>query len=325
MDSHLLRLPALSALERRSSRGIRHFNGTVGVNVAATPTPLTVKDTGLLGYHDGIQIQRDGPPSQQGYINVAGGALTIVSSDPTTPSFGAIYFLGDNGTSQNIVMDVDGAGNVGIGTTSPQYTLDVTGTITNNTASPIFYATGNGQGAASGNQIALHSPGAYYGTISNDTTNSWSLGYVANPYNTSTNDVLSWTASGNVGIGTTAPAHTFEVQGSTYADSAAFVWSGTQNIGGTIAQDSQGVGGGGAQICGGGQGGMYQVFDQSTNVVCTFFCSGAGGSCNPYGPAECTASGINTGTECVYLSGQIRCYNYSGATRNYHCANFFVQ
>ena len=52
--------------------------------------------------------------AQQGYINVNGGALTLVCSDPSTPSYGSTYFVGDNGTTSNIAMTMDGTGKLGV-------------------------------------------------------------------------------------------------------------------------------------------------------------------------------------------------------------------
>jgi hypothetical protein len=95
-------------------------------------------------------------------------------------------------------------GNVGIGTTAPTAMLSVgaSNQFTVTSAGVVkgisFYSTGVG-----GSQIYLNSANNF-GTIQNDTSDVWSLGYRASQGGLGT-PVLSWNTSGNVGIGMTVP------------------------------------------------------------------------------------------------------------------------
>lgn len=75
-----------------------------------------------------------------------------------------------------------------------------------------FFANNNAK-----NGFVLNSAGTYYGTIQNDAADKWSLGYT-NALATLGTPVLTWTSSGNVGIGTTAPVSKLQVKGDTYKE-----------------------------------------------------------------------------------------------------------
>ena len=87
-------------------------------------------------------------------------------------------------------MRVTPTGELAIGNTNPSATLDVTGNI---------YAN-----IKNDNALILNSDGDNYGFISNPSLDVWTLGYGTNIAVLAT-PVLSWTGSGKVGIGTTAP------------------------------------------------------------------------------------------------------------------------
>jgi hypothetical protein len=94
---------------------------------------------------------------------------------------------------------VDAAGNVGIGTTAPSDMLQVAGNI-RTTNNGYFYASNTGI-----SQMLLNSSTGNWGTIQNDATNVWSLGYRTTLSSALGTPVLTWNTSGNVGIGTAAP------------------------------------------------------------------------------------------------------------------------
>jgi hypothetical protein len=95
-------------------------------------------------------------------------------------------------------LRIDSGGNVGIGTSSPAYPLDVTGNM--NISSGL---RANGSSGVSGQVLTSSGGGAmYWSTVS---------GTGLSPWTTSGNDV--YRSSGNIGIGTTTPAYPLDVNG----------------------------------------------------------------------------------------------------------------
>jgi len=96
-------------------------------------------------------------------------------------------------------------------------------------------------------QIRLNSSGTYYGKIGNPSPQVWSLGWGGST--TDINPVFSWTAGGNVGIGTTTPSNTqnwdrvLNIDGST--NSKMIASSSSQNFRTGIYSHSTWNGGGG--------------------------------------------------------------------------------
>jgi len=151
-----------------------------------------------------------------GFGNVGVGTATPGQKLEVAGNVKAVKFIGDgsgltgiNGTTQwttsgsNIYFN---SGNIGIGSTSPQYTLDVNGTARTNN----MLLIDNYNGA----QIRLNSSGTYYGKIGNPAPQVWGLGWGGS--GTDINPVLNWTATGYIGIGTTTPRGTLDVNGSLY-------------------------------------------------------------------------------------------------------------
>jgi hypothetical protein len=113
------------------------------------------------------------------------------------------------------VMSWTAGGNVGVGTTTPLDRLQVVGNV--QAQNGYFYA--NGQGIT---QLLLNSAGSDWGTIQNDQGNVWSLGHKTNTAAVPGLPVLSWTAGGKVGIGTTTPANPLSVAGVIQSTSGGF-------------------------------------------------------------------------------------------------------
>src|SRR6056300_1358750 len=144
-----------------------------------------------------------------GYANLnpgeAGG--NSQSGDPMLNVNGAGAFTGDFevGTA-NLFVDVS-TSNVGIGTTSPAYTLDVHGT-SNVGALTATLVSGNGSGLTSLNAGNITSGTLGTARIPNLDASKITTGTLTRPISTTTG-----TFSGDVAIGTTSPGYKLHVNG----------------------------------------------------------------------------------------------------------------
>src|ERR1019366_2342916 len=150
------------------------------------------------------------------YVQIAGGA---------TGSPGTVTISGQ-GTDSNVNIELlpKGTGNVGIGTASPQTTLQVQG--------DIYADVGDGS-----NSLTMNNAGTDYGQIFSQGTNTWSLGHGTSLTSGATS-VLSWTKGGLVGIGTTTPQSKLDVNGNITIGSYAGATAAPANsmiISGTVA------------------------------------------------------------------------------------------
>ena len=139
-----------------------------------------------------------------------------------------------NGVDSNIsiILTTKGTGGVGIGTTSPAATLDVTG-------NGIHIASGGG--AASGvlwNNSGTLTWNSTALTVGGSVTASGATGYV--PYFTSTTtlgDLVIFQTGGKVGIGTTSPQNLLDVNGA-----ASIGYNVAAPTNGLIVSGSVGIG-----------------------------------------------------------------------------------
>jgi hypothetical protein len=185
-----------------TSRLYINSSGNIGIG---TTSPLTKLDTrGDIHISDGSGIKtrvRIG-----GIIDFTNFAETLYANATITAN--NLSLFGNNGTG----LYVNSTGNVGIGTTAPLSKLHVNGTILSD--------------VTTNNAYVLNSSGSNYGFIANNGNNIWSLGYGTN-IGTLGTSALSWNASGNIGIGTTAPAYKLEVNGTL---GTTYLWTTSAGI-----------------------------------------------------------------------------------------------
>lgn len=195
-------------------------------------TGTTRYDLGLQPYGGNVGIGTDSP-TEKLHIHQAGGATLKITGNSDSGNAGTIlfqsnvsnnyngfkiaseidvnvgrqkliFYSSNNGTSPyapswNVAMCINRLGNVGVGTASPGAKLDVAGTSSSVLSIPyagdglMIHTTGNAE-----NNYALFCSVA-------ETT----LGTVATP-------ALVVRATGNVGIGTSSPAHKLHVSGNSY-------------------------------------------------------------------------------------------------------------
>jgi len=167
--------------------------GNVGIGTASPNTNLEVYGT------TGIRVTGNSSQSQV-QLNGTYGIFTNVTGDlyiDNQAASGKLIFR-DNGSSEK--MRIDASGNVGIGTTGPDVKLSVQGATSS-------YLQDWTDGTIKVG-LGMWSPTAQFGTETNH-----ALQFLTNAAVRETIDT-----SGNVGIGTTSPAQTLEVNGTAKVD-----------------------------------------------------------------------------------------------------------
>ena len=171
---------------------------------------------------DSLFLQRVAPYSGSfTYLNMhniaVDGAFTSGQNPPTRHEF---YTNAANGSSTER-MRIDSSGNVGIGTISPSYKLDVTstGSTTNETALRISNPYTSGSAVAATNMLFGYHTSTAYRTAAKieagqQTAGTFALGYLA--FSTQNSDstvveAMRIDSSGNVGIGTNSPVTKLDI------------------------------------------------------------------------------------------------------------------
>jgi hypothetical protein len=149
------------------------------------------------------------------YITVGTGASSqggLLFADSGSNNAGAITYSHNTdsmefGTAGAERMRITAAGNVGIGTTSPGYKLDVSGTLRTTSEAVLGYNTTVGNVS-----FAWGFPGTYFGQMQNVSGTVYGLGFGSGTTSIGTT-VMSYNTAGNVGIGTTSPGARLQVSG----------------------------------------------------------------------------------------------------------------
>jgi hypothetical protein len=188
------------------------FNGKVGIG---TTTPYSKFTTyGALSTST----------SQISIVNSEGGHIILRAGIQSVSNSGlSIISANVDGTSQNTRLVINSAGNVGIGTTSPSAKVDLGDSgafkVTQSAVTEVYVeGTGvrlkniyTGGGWARGILVYEDSAGTDYFQLGGYGSGQlMTYAYMGPAYNT---PWQVWTSTGNVGIGTTAPATLLDVNG----------------------------------------------------------------------------------------------------------------
>ena len=184
--------------------------GNLGVGTASPSTKLDVR------YDDGVSSGEHNVLAS--FSRNGTGPLVIGYRADWSAVYSALIRIGDGlpltigTTSANQAITLLNNGNVGIGTTNPQTTLDVNGTIKTG---------GNGGGYVEGYRIIFETPDTHRNIGSNAyqiesiTSQGLTIGYASNQF-------VVVNPSGSVGIGTTSPGAKLHVSGAISASSINF-------------------------------------------------------------------------------------------------------